>query len=80
MMTLHLLVIDLEVDSVGSVLITTIEKNQKNNCLLMSGLCFTVDFTNIAKMHIYCCKFQNIVPGIEGFAKRKADTLKNILL
>ncbi len=24
-------------------------------------------------MYIYCCKFQNIVPGIEGFAKRIAD-------
>ncbi len=30
-------------------------------------------YLNIAKMHIYCCKFQNIVPGIEGFAKRIAD-------
>ncbi len=26
-------------------------------------------YLTIAKMHIYCCKFQNTVPGIEGFAK-----------
>ncbi len=30
-------------------------------------------YLTIAKMHIYCCKFQNIVPSIEGFAKRIAD-------
>ncbi len=27
----------------------------------------------IAKKHIYYCKFQNIVSGIEGFAKRIAN-------
>ncbi len=30
-------------------------------------------YLTIAKLHIYCCKFQNSVQGIEGFAKRIAD-------
>ncbi len=30
-------------------------------------------YLTIAKMHIYCCKFQNIAPGIDGFAKGIAD-------
>ncbi len=30
-------------------------------------------YLTIAKMHIFCCKYQIIVPGIEGFAERIAD-------
>ncbi len=55
-------------------------------CNIMSVLCdlyriSSVNLKNVqhehAKMHIYCCKFQNIVLGIEGFAKIIAD-IKNI--